>query len=483
MAYGTSNKYIVYSINTQQIVNDTNTNATWLKVWVDVWRTNSGYETYGNGTVYCRINGTVYSAAISTAQRITSSPIRVGEWDVTIPHQPDGTASISITAWFSHARFSSSEQGFVLPLNTIPRAANITNFQCSTSYLNGAMTVTYDSKATFTYYLRLSIPNVQQIYRASLGNQSAGSKTASHTFTSSELSTIYNLTKTSDKQQIGAVIETYNGGNKVGESSESILTLTLPTTIVPTLTSLTAAGVDLFNSQYIQGKSKVKLTANGAAGVYGSTITGYSFLESNNDFSSSGNSNTCTTDVINKSGTVTYKVVVTDSRGRTATKSVSIKVLAYSAPTLNVDAYRCKSDGTMDVAEGNYIAVKATYTYTNISGNSITSRSIKIDGTSKSTNFASGTIYKYGTYSLDSEHTVVVSVKDAINSSPVEITRIIDIGSVIADFQKDRIGFGRFCTEADQMQVGYTLNLFNGLKVNDENQPTFVLVRTLDVEI
>lgn len=483
MAYGTSNKYIVYSINTQQVVNDTNTNATWLKVWIDIWRTNTGYTTSGSGTVYCRINGTVYTAAISNAQAITSTPIRIGEWDVTIPHQPDGTASISITAWFSHARFSSSEQGFVLTLNTIPRAANITNFQCSTNYLDGAMTVTYDSKATFTYYLRLSIPNVQQIYRASLGNQSSGSKTATHTFTSSELSTIYNLTKTTDKQQIGAVIETYNGGNKVGESSESILTLTLPTTIVPTLTSLTAVGVDLFNSQYIQGKSKVKLTANGAAGVYGSTITSYSFLESNNNFSSSGSSNTCTTDVINKAGTVTYKVIVTDSRGRTATKSVNITVIEYSAPTLNVDAYRCKSDGTMDVAEGNYIAVKATYTYTLVEGNSITSRSIKIDGVSKSTNFTSGTVYKYGTYSLDSEHTVVVTIQDAISSEPVTISRDIDIGTVVADFQKDCIGFGRFCTEKDQMQVGYTLNLFNGLKVTNEEQPTFVLVRTLDVEI
>ena len=119
MAYGTSNKYIVYSINTQQVTNDIATNATWLKVWIDVWRTNSGYSTYGTGTVYCRINGGLYSAGISTSQRITSTPIRIGEWDVTIPHQPDGTASISITAWFSHSQFNSSEQGFVLTLNTI----------------------------------------------------------------------------------------------------------------------------------------------------------------------------------------------------------------------------------------------------------------------------------------------------------------------------------------------------------------------------
>ncbi|WRK54474.1 hypothetical protein SD457_06005 [Coprobacillaceae bacterium CR2/5/TPMF4] len=85
MAYGTSNKYIVYSINTQQVTNDINTNATWLKVWIDIWRTNSGYSTYGTGTVYCRINGGLYSAGISTSQRITSTPIRIGEWDVTIP--------------------------------------------------------------------------------------------------------------------------------------------------------------------------------------------------------------------------------------------------------------------------------------------------------------------------------------------------------------------------------------------------------------
>lgn len=484
MAYGTTNKYIVYEIHTQQITNDINTNSTWLKVWIDVWRTNTGYTTYGTGTVYCKINGTTYSAAISTSQKITNNAIRVGEWDVTIPHNADGTKSISITAWFSHSQFSSSEQGFNLTLNTIPRAAPITGFTSSTSYVNGKFTVTYAPQTTFTYYLRLSIPNVQQIHRASLGSQSAGSKSTTYTFTSAQLTTIYGLVKTADKVQIGAVIETYNGSTKVGESSESILTLTLPTTLVPSFTSVTATGVNLFGSLYLQGKSSIKLTINGAAGNNGSTITGYTIKSSDGSISYSGSSNTYTTSVLTKSGTITFTATVTDSRGRTASKTVSITVTAYSLPTLKMEAYRCTSAGVRDDANGTYIAVKPTFTYSAVTGNSISSKYIKIGGTSKSTAFNSGTVYTFGTYSLSSSYAVEVYIKDAVGNE-VKLSVTIGIGKIPAHFRdsKNGIGFGRFCTVDGQMQVAYDLNLFGSFMINGKEQLVFELVGTVDVTI
>lgn len=61
--FPTDNTYIVYWIeiiqNSQNIANNT-TNVT-VKVWCK--RTNTGYTTTGNGTCYCTINGTQYSAS------------------------------------------------------------------------------------------------------------------------------------------------------------------------------------------------------------------------------------------------------------------------------------------------------------------------------------------------------------------------------------------------------------------------------------
>ena len=67
--FGTSNKYINYSVNSQELSYDINSNTSVVRVWIDVWRTNTGYTTYGTGTVYARINGGVYSAGISTGQK------------------------------------------------------------------------------------------------------------------------------------------------------------------------------------------------------------------------------------------------------------------------------------------------------------------------------------------------------------------------------------------------------------------------------
>ena len=104
--FGTTNKYINYSVNSQELSYDINSNTSVVRIWIDVWRTNTGYTTYGNGTVYARINGTVYSVGIGTGQKITSSAIRLGTWDVTVGHNSDGSKSIGVSGWISHDRFS-----------------------------------------------------------------------------------------------------------------------------------------------------------------------------------------------------------------------------------------------------------------------------------------------------------------------------------------------------------------------------------------
>lgn len=485
MAYGTTNKYIVYSINYAYNAQWIENNTTSLKVWIDIWRTNSGYTTYGNGTVYCRINGGLYSAGISTAQRITSTPIRIGEWDVNIPHQPDGTASISITAWFSHSQFSSSEQGFVLTLNTIPRAANITGFTCSTSYLDGTMSVSYDSKANFSYKLRLSIPNVVRIYLGDLGTQSAGSKSTTYTFTQTELETIYEQTKNSATQQIGAVIETYNGGSKIGESSELIITLTIPTDIIPTFTDVTYVGINLFNQRCLKNISSMQFTMNGASGVYGSIISSYKISGA---YSASGTSNTFTTGVFGTAGTKSFTITVTDSRGRSASETINILFYDYEPPSLIIDCYRCKEDGTRDDINGTYLFIRPTFTYTDDVeiGNSITTKRVVIDDEEQTgsvfTNFASGQAIVTGTYALNRTFNVVVSVTDAVgNSSSATATIKVSAKPFNIKANKKGAAFGIYSTKDNTLEVGWDLQVDSNLQVAGDANIQGTLKATGDI--
>lgn len=468
MNYGTSNKYINYSVNSREHDVKIPENGSYVDVWMDVWRTNSGYTTHGNGTAYLRINGTQHSASITSGQKITSTAIRlITVNNVWIPHNSDGSKSISITGWISHDRFSSSEQGYTHTLTTIPRQASISSFTCATTYLNGLMTIKYNSKTSYTYYLRLSVPNVKAIYRTSLGTKSAGDQTVNYTFTAANLETIYNIYPNSDKATIGAVIETYNGSTKIGESNELTLILTMPDSVIPTFTGVTATGINLFNDLYLQSISSVKLNINGASGVYGSSIKKYSIK--GDTFSYSGDKNEYTTTILEHDGNIVFTATVTDSRGRESSKKVTITVTPYHSPSIELKAYRCNSIGEESATDGTYIAVIANFSYSAVSGNSITTKDLKINGASKSTSFASGTKYVFGTYSIDSEHEVKVSVTDAVGKTSGYIIAEVPVATVGLDIVKNSngkiisIALGRMFdkNKLNSLLVGFKMYLDN----------------------
>lgn len=470
--FGTSNKYINYSVNSQELSYDINSNTSVVRVWIDVWRTNSGYETYGSGTVYARIDGGVYSAGITSSQRITSTPIRLATWDVTIGHNADGSKAISITGWISHSRFSSSEQGYTHTLTTIPRQANITSCSDFTDQQNPSFTYSNPGNWNMECWLEPN-PNGEHYAIRTLSGTGG-------TFTWDLTNVERNQLRTACKGKSCTIrIGLYSNNKQWASYYDRTFTIV---NAPPTFDGVTVQAVNPFGSLYLQSKSSAKFTINGAKGIYGSTIVGYSIV--GGDYNYNGSENTYTTGVLTKPGNIEFTATITDSRGFTASKKVTVKVTEYTYPTLSIEAYRCTSAGVKDIANGTYIAVKATFTYCSITGNSIKTKSIKINNTSKSTAFNSGVAYVFGTYSLNTTHSVEVSITDAVGntvSQKIEIT----IGKI--PFQipihKNGLGLGRFCTVEGQMQVGYILNLFNGFLVENEEQPTFKLIETLDITI
>ena len=127
MNYGTTNQYINYSVNSQEIQVDNDNNRSLVRVWVDVWRTNTGYTTYGSGTVSVSCNGNVQSASIISSQKITSTAIRLGTWDFWVGHNDDGSKTVWIAGIIQHSQFSSNWNGYNHALTNIPRQAKITS--------------------------------------------------------------------------------------------------------------------------------------------------------------------------------------------------------------------------------------------------------------------------------------------------------------------------------------------------------------------
>lgn len=460
--FGTSNKYINYSVNSQELSYDINSNTSVVRVWIDVWRTNTGYTTYGTGTVYARINGGVYSAGISTGQKITSTPIRLGTWDVTVGHNADGSKAISVTGWISHSQFSSSEQGYTHTLTTIPRQANITESSNFTDVQNP--TIKFSNPGGFNMSVWLE-PNPNGPHLAVRDNIP---NTGSYTWelTDEERNQLREACK---GKTCTIRIGLYSNNKQWASYHDRTYTITNAN---PSFTSITATPVNPFGSLYLQGKSSIKLTINGAKGIYGSTITTYSIK--GGDYIYSGESNTYTTDVLSKSGDITFTATITDSRGFTASKTVKVTVTAYTLPTLTFETYRCDSSGTKDIIKGTYIYVKPTFTYCVITGNAIKTKSIKINNTSKSTAFNSGQGYVFSGYALNTTHEVEVSITDNVGNT-VTVIHDIDIGKVILNIppHKNGVGWGRYCNKEGEFQIEYDLNIFGKILKNGEEVPLF----------
>lgn len=378
-----------------------------------------------------------------TAQTFASPSISstgthlLGTVSQTVSHASDGSKSLTISAVFNiRATLSGTYYGSItasatITLDSIPRASSVsaanatmgsaTSIAISRASSSFTHTLTYTfGSATGTIATKTTSTSVSWTPPVSLASQIPKAVTGTCTITCT----------------------TYNGSTNIG-SKTCTLTLTVPASVKPTITSLTAARVngDVPSSWgiYVQTKSKATLTINGASGSYGSTITAYSI--SGGGYTSTASS--FTTGFLNSSGTLTFSATVTDSRGRTsAAATVSITVQAYSPPSFqSYLSQRCLSSGTAN-EDGTYIQGLLTFQYSSCGGKNTVSGSIKYKRTNVSTwtavstAFTSGTAVVFGSGGISTEYSydVQYTLTDAFSS--VSIQDIISTAAVVMDFKQ-----------------------------------------------
>lgn len=172
------------------------------------------------------------------------------------------------------------------------------------------------------------------------------------------------------------MVRTMSGSTIIGDSTTSF-TLTVPTTYVPSISTITIAeggsAVPSSYGMFVQSKSLLKVTIS-ASGHSKSTIKTYRIEVDGKSYS--GSSNVLTTNIINGSGTLSLKATVTDSRGRTATKTQNVSITAYSAPSISTfSAVRCTSNGTAS-DDGTYVKFSFKFAITALGNKN--SRSFKL---------------------------------------------------------------------------------------------------------
>jgi len=471
-AMSTTNDKIKYKItitqNSQSVANNTSN----VTVSVRVYRTNTGYTTYGTGTVYCTINGTQYTDSITSSDKITSSGIVIFSKTLNISHNADGTKTLATSARITHDQFSSSNQSYSQALTTIPRATTPT---LSASSVNMGSSITINmarASGSFDHTLTYKFGSAT----GTIGSDLETSK--AWTVPLSLASQIPNGTSGT----CTITCKTYNGSTLIGTKTASF-TAKVPSSVVPSISAQTiseaVSGLAAQFGAYVQNKSQAKVAIT-AAGSYSSTIKTYKTTVAGKSYTGS----TITSGVLTSSGSVTISTTVTDSRGRTATKSSTITVQAYTAPKISTfSAIRANGLGA---ADNNGTMALARIKFAVAAVNNKNAKNYVVEYKPKSsdtwTQAATGSVYSYDSnmlLNIDLNTEISYDLRLTISDYFGTATAYAEVPTAftLLDFNSSGkgIAFGKVSEIENQMEVDMNMNIYRdvfmgGLKRSDDEK-------------
>lgn len=450
----TNNQYVKYTITITENSTSVENNTSNVTVKVKFFRTNSGYETYGTGKVYCTIDGTKYTSSVGLSQKITNSGIVLFTKTLNIKHKTDGSKTLSVSSYISidlnGSTLSSSSQSYSHALTKIARNSTISSVTSSVE-VNGTNKCTVEisrAVSTHTHTVTWKIGSYTH------------SETSVGTSTSYAIPTSWmNAIPSATSGTATVTVTTYSGSTKIGSTVSKNFTLKVPSSIVPSVSATIAMVNGTVPSSwgiYVQGKSKCTITPS-SSGSYSSTIKTITITGgTNGKYNKSMTTATpWTTPTLAESGTISFTIKATDSRGRSASITKSITVYEYKTPSISaVTAQRCISNGTLN-DDGTYLSVSVpTSSYSTCNGKN--SRTLTVmykesSATSWSTTAnvsSTASVIGAGGISTSKSYNVRFTITDAFTSVTKDVT--ISTSGCLLNFRKakDGLSLGKFAETA-----------------------------------
>ena len=290
--------------------------------------TTYAYDLNEESLAQAEINGTrVINKYVSFDLR-DKEWVSLGKGTVTIPHNEDGSKTITVRARLTNVASLGDIGWFsgTLDLSTIPRASSISSVVATE--LEQSVTVRIEKKVSeFSHQVFWKV-NDSGWNDLGTGHDSSVQFTIPIDYA--------NRITNSDTGALDVRVRTFRGNDQIGNDVyKRGIPIKVPASIVPTLEDVTitertarlAEFIPVGN--FIKDKSVMRVETTGANGSYGSTIVSTELTvdslvvrAATGDFPA------------NKAGNLEVTAKVTDSRGRTASKSKTIKVWDYYAPKI-----------------------------------------------------------------------------------------------------------------------------------------------------
>lgn len=461
--YGAYSKYTRLRID-YSISQNINENTSTISMTMYAERTKASQQAYTNSIYNMTGKGdTKFTYNWSSS----SYELEIGTSSVTITHNPDGTASTTLSGYWNTRRTGSSyipqelwiSQTITLP--TIARKSQVGLHPTDITLGDSITIYTNRQSTTFTHALYWQGPN-------GAWNNIAANVTDSYSWnTSNAISNIATQFPNSSRGNITIICETYNNGTYIG-STTAILNFSI--TAKPTVSSISKSGG--ISGIYVEDVSSVTTNVT-ASGIYGSSISTYRMEMYNGSTkikesygSSSSASFTLSGLNLSADANITLKATIIDTRGNSGTASTTINVKHYYKPQITSrSVYRVNSSNKPDT-NGTRLFIYWAYSTKAISGvttdTAIVQYRKKGDSTWTPVTVANDGVAYVDGISTDYQYEVQFSISDGISAATV-ITDTVPTGSVTVDYRAGGkgIAFGKV-SEKDEFEVAMPTTFYKG---------------------
>lgn len=453
---------IAWTVGSQSVANNTSS----VTAKVQLVSTGSSYTINSSASKSgsLTINGTKYTFSFSAALNGNQTKTLFTK-TVTVAHNSDGsktcafaaTCGINVTLGGTYyGNVTASGSG---TFNTIPRAT-VPTLSASSVNMGASVTINMPrASGSFDHTLTYSFGKASGTIGSGLGTSKAWEVPIS---LASQIPSGTSGTCT-------ITCKTYNGGTLIGTKSVSFKA-NVPDAVVPTISNVsiteTVSGLAARFGAFVQGKSKVKIGIV-AVGAFGSTIKAYKTTVDGKSYSGAAP----TTGTLS-SGTKAVTITVTDSRGRKATATRTITVIAYSAPTIRgLSPVRALADGTANY-DGQYGKIGFSYSVATIGGKNESRYTLEYKGRDSTEwiQIQAGTGYTLSTSILtgpvmdvDSAYDVRLSVTDYFTTTRKTVE--IPTAFTLLDFNASGRGaaFGKVSELADGLEIGLDMSIYKDI--------------------
>lgn len=400
----------------------------------------------------------------------TNSAQKIWDHTYNVGHNNDGTKTVGVklSVGLNTGGYGSAMVAFDYRLPDIPRASSVSDM---TGTLGSAMTININRKvSSFTHTVKYYFGNLSGTIATGVGTSVSWTPPLDlATQIPSASSGWGNIT-----------VDTYSGSTKIGSKSAQ-LTLNVPTSMTPTLGSITltdsnAAVKNLLNTAntFAEIVSDIKVAFNSATGVQGSKITGY-YAEIVNK-NQSTNANNGNLGLMKWNGSAQVKAWVVDSRGRSSNAvTTSITVLEYFLPTLTFTAIRGDTNQSSDKIVVSRTAKIAPLRIGNVQKNSfkLSFKTAPFGSTTYMADTSAGVNDKVtntltnskatlsGTFDIGKSYEVYGVLEDALTSSGTVKAPPVSPEKMVMGMAETAVSFGKYPENANAVDSDWVYKYKN----------------------